>query len=132
MNVKGKLKDRRGKSADRMIATSASHDNLMFPENDRPAEKVKGKDNFMTAGGKTVMSRAKTGGNNLKTFLNKIGRSGSNSEKVPEVPDSEYVLKIINLPLVEQTRITRISKRLSDCKDKTEYWMPALPWRCIE
>jgi len=36
------------------------------------------------------------------------------------------------LPLVEQTRKTRIAKRLEDSKDKTEFWMPALPWRCIE
>ncbi|OXV11444.1 hypothetical protein Egran_00802 [Elaphomyces granulatus] len=33
---------------------------------------------------------------------------------------------------IEQTRRTRISKRLQDCKDKTEYWMPALPYRCID
>ena len=43
-----------------------------------------------------------------------------------------YEPKVINLPLVEQTRITRIAKRLEDSKDKTEFWMPALPWRCIE
>ena len=43
-----------------------------------------------------------------------------------------YELKVINLPLVEQTRITRIARRLEDSKDKTEFWMPALPWRCIE
>ena len=43
-----------------------------------------------------------------------------------------YELKVINLPLIEQTRITRIAKRLEDSKDKTEFWMPALPWRCIE
>ena len=44
----------------------------------------------------------------------------------------DYKLKIINLNLVEQTRLTRIAKRLEDSKDKTEFWMPALPWRCIE
>ena len=43
-----------------------------------------------------------------------------------------YTLKVINRPLKEQTRTTRIAKRLEDSKDKTEFWMPALPWRCIE
>ena len=83
------------------------------------------------------MSKAKTGGNALFNRLGMIGRSssGSNEREVQQqqqVPDSEYVLKVINLPLVEQARITRISKDLSKCKDKTEYWMPSLPWRCIE
>ena len=46
--------------------------------------------------------------------------------------DKNYTPKIIYLPLIEQTRITRIAKRLEDSKDKTEFWMPAVPWRCIE
>ena len=46
--------------------------------------------------------------------------------------DENHVLSIIKLPLVEQTRLTRISKRLEDSRDKTEFWMPALPWRCID
>jgi hypothetical protein len=28
--------------------------------------------------------------------------------------------------------LTRISTRLEQSRDKTEFWMPALPWRCIE
>jgi hypothetical protein len=51
--------------------------------------------------------------------------------KVDEPPPN-YEYSVITLPLVEQTRITRIAKRLEDSKDKTEFWMPALPWRCIE
>ena len=43
-----------------------------------------------------------------------------------------YQPRVINRPLVEQTRLTRIARRLEDSKDKTEFWMPALPWRCIE
>ena len=43
-----------------------------------------------------------------------------------------YQPTVINQPLREQTRATRIAKRLEDSKDKTEFWMPALPWRCIE
>jgi hypothetical protein len=43
-----------------------------------------------------------------------------------------YHCTVINLPLIQQTRRTRIAKRLEDSKDKTEFWMPSLPWRCIE
>ncbi|KAL2161591.1 hypothetical protein VTH06DRAFT_8153 [Thermothelomyces fergusii] len=52
--------------------------------------------------------------------------------KEPVVDDEHYELKVINLPLVEQTRLTRISKRLEDSRDKTEFWMPAFPWRAID
>jgi hypothetical protein len=40
--------------------------------------------------------------------------------------------KLVNRPLEDQTRITRICKRLEDCKDKTEYWLPAVAYRCID
>ncbi|WEW60043.1 hypothetical protein PRK78_005527 [Emydomyces testavorans] len=66
-----------------------------------------------------------------KGILGKITKSGSIHER-DLVTDDNYVCSVINLPLVEQTRKTRISKRLEASKDKTEYWMPALPWRCIE
>jgi len=66
-----------------------------------------------------------------KGLFGKITRSGSTNEREP-VTDDNYVCSVINLPLIEQTRRTRISKRLEDCKDKTEFWMPALPYRCIE
>lgn len=85
---------------------------------------------FSSNNSKNVLGKAKTGGGMFLRGLGKIGRSSSNSEK--EVPDADYVLKVINLPLIEQTRITRISKRIEASKDKTEYWMPSLPWRCIE
>ena len=65
-----------------------------------------------------------------KGFLGKI--RGSPAVEHNAINDDNYVCKVINLPLVEQCRKTRISKRLQDSKDKTEYWMPALPWRCIE
>ncbi|POS75569.1 hypothetical protein DHEL01_v206036 [Diaporthe helianthi] len=67
-----------------------------------------------------------------KGLFGKGGRSGSTTEKEPVVDDEHYVLKVINLPLVEQTRLTRISKRLEDSRDKTEFWMPAFPWRAID
>lgn len=66
-----------------------------------------------------------------KGIFGKIHRSGSSNAK-EGIEDENYVCKVINLPLVEQTRLTRIAKRLEDSKDKTEFWMPALPWRCIE
>lgn len=121
-----KDKDRRGKSAER--AASETGEN----RSQERLPKVKDQNKFMT-GGMNVMSKAKTGGNALFNRLGKIGRSSSSHEReVQQVPDSEYVLKVINLPLVEQTRMTRISKNLAKCKDKTEFWMPSLPWRCIE
>ncbi|KAL6811306.1 hypothetical protein GGI42DRAFT_214611 [Trichoderma sp. SZMC 28013] len=67
-----------------------------------------------------------------KGLFGKSTRSGSTTEKEPVVDDEHYVLKVINLPLVEQARLTRISKRLEDSRDKTEFWMPAFPWRAID
>lgn len=67
-----------------------------------------------------------------KGLFGKGGRSGSTSDKENVIDDEHYVLKIINLPLVEQTRLTRISKRLEESRDKTEFWMPAFPWRAID
>ena len=66
-----------------------------------------------------------------KGIFSKMTRSGSSTGR-DTLDDLEYRFKVIILPLVEQTRKTRIAKRLEDSKDKTEFWMPALPWRCIE
>jgi hypothetical protein len=66
-----------------------------------------------------------------KGFLGKITRSGSSNER-ELVTDDTYTCTVINLPLVKQTRRTRIAKRMENSRDKTEFWMPALPWRCIE
>lgn len=123
---KGKEKDRRGKSAERAPSHYESEENLSMSY---PKSNKESKGGFK-AGSKNVMSKAKSGGGNFLNRLGKIGRSTSSNEK--DVPDNEYTMKVINLPLVEQTRITRISKQLSGCRDKTEYWMPSLPWRCIE
>lgn len=65
-------------------------------------------------------------------LFGKSARSGSTTEREPTVDDEHYVLKVINLPLIEQTRKTRICKRLEDSRDKTEFWMPAFPWRAID
>ena len=81
---------------------------------------------------KNTSSRAAGGLNKAgKGIFAKMGRSGSNTIITPD-DQRNYVCRIINLPLVEQTRKTRIAARLENSKDKTEFWMPALPWRCIE
>lgn len=80
---------------------------------------------------KNSSSKAAGGlGKASKGIFNKMTRSGSSSGT--DGAEGSYVFKVINLPLVEQTRKTRIAKRLENSKDKTEFWMPALPWRCIE
>lgn len=66
-----------------------------------------------------------------KDFLGRITRnSPSQEQQMPS--DDNYACTTITLPLVKQTRRTRIARRLELSKDKTEFWMPALPWRCIE
>lgn len=67
-----------------------------------------------------------------KGLFGKSSRSGLVAEKEHVVDDDQYQIKVINLPLVEQTRRTRISKRLETSRDKTEFWMPAFPWRAID
>lgn len=67
-------------------------------------------------------------GNATTTHTHKNLSSGlARQEPIPN-----YQVINLTLPLQEQTRNTRIAKRLEDSKDKTEFWMPALPWRCIE
>ena len=66
-----------------------------------------------------------------KGFFGKITRSGSTNER-ELINDDNYVCSVINLPLIEQARKTRIAKTLDGCRDKTEFWMPALPYRCID
>ncbi|KAJ5456858.1 hypothetical protein N7530_012132 [Penicillium desertorum] len=66
-----------------------------------------------------------------KGFFSKITRSGSTNER-EMITDDSYTCSVINLPLIEQARKTRIAKKLEDCRDKTEFWMPALPYRSID
>lgn len=66
-----------------------------------------------------------------KGLFGKIARSGSSNER-ELFNDDTYVCSTINLSLIKQTRKTRIARRLELSKDKTEFWMPALPWRAIE
>ncbi len=105
------------------------------PLNDHPSFPSSFKDSTGSVPLSTLqnsLTRAADGiGKASKGIFGKLRRSGS-STKQEFVSDEHYVCSIINLPLVEQTRRTRIAKQLKDCKDKTEFWMPALPWRCIE
>ena len=127
----------RNRSADRESPSKNSQENLAIRREDRSISNSRV---FRESGGahggshifsniKITSSKAADGlGKAGKGILGKIARSGSSSAKEEE----RYVLRVINLPLVEQTRRTRIANRLEDSKDKTEFWMPALPWRCIE
>lgn len=129
MLLKAREKDnKRGKSAERAMASESDENPL--PERPRQHREKDNRGTGFVFGSKSVMTKAVTGGGNFLKGLGKMGRSASSTEK--EIPDSEYRVKVINLPLIEQSRITRISKDLSKCRDKTEFWMPSLPWRCIE
>ncbi|KAK4240774.1 hypothetical protein C8A03DRAFT_12883 [Achaetomium macrosporum] len=78
------------------------------------------------------LKHSKAAGLLSNRFFGGGSRHEAPAPKEPVVDDEHYVLKVINLPLVEQTRLTRISKRLEDSRDKTEFWMPAFPWRAID
>ncbi|KAF2645817.1 hypothetical protein P280DRAFT_486906 [Massarina eburnea CBS 473.64] len=135
----GKL---RTHSADRHEGSSQhAHRN-----DDNPSRKDKTEQSSVASGsfnesrGAQIMSNfglgAKSMGKKLdsarKGVFGKLARSASNHETAPQAPKEPYQFKIIHTPLVEQTRLTRISNRLENSKDKTEFWMPALPWRCID
>ncbi|KAE8448379.1 hypothetical protein EG329_009623 [Mollisiaceae sp. DMI_Dod_QoI] len=91
---------------------------------------------FKESSGQSFLSNLKTSATKGAGALSKgifgKGRTNSTTEKEPVVDDEHYQLKVINLPLVEQTRKTRISKKLEESRDKTEFWMPAFPWRAID
>ena len=67
-----------------------------------------------------------------KGFFSRLTRSSSSNDRVGAGHEEEYEPLVLKLPLVQQTRETRIAKSYEHCRDKTEFWMPALPWRCIE
>lgn len=133
----------RNRSADRKPQSNNSQENLAPRREDRLSGQGLSASNsrvFRESGGahggshifsniKNTSSKAADGlGKAGKGIFGKIARSGSSNAKEEE----RYVLRVINLPLIDQTRRTRIARRLEDSKDKTEFWMPSLPWRCIE
>lgn len=136
-SLRDMMSSTRNRSADRQPQDNNSQENLAIRRENRSISNSRV---FRESGGahggshifsniKMTSSKAADGlGKAGKGIFGKITRSGSSNAKEEE----RYVLRVINLPLIEQTRRTRIANRLEDSKDKTEFWMPALPWRCIE
>ena len=129
----------RNRSADRPpLSRDRSQENFP-PRNNRPGGSLASSNSFKEGASTHLLSNLHQTGRGAadrlgkagKGFLGRITRSGSNHER-ELVTDDNYICSSINLPLVKQTRRTRIAKRLELSKDKTEFWMPALPWRCIE
>ncbi|KAJ9655155.1 hypothetical protein H2198_005930 [Neophaeococcomyces mojaviensis] len=122
----------RNRSADRMGHEDSRINGHHFPTNSNgpPSSHREGASLFanIQQTGRGMSDRLGKAG---RGFFSKMTRSGSTNER-ELVPDENYVCTTINLPLVKQTRKTRIAKKLELSKDKTEYWMPALPWRCID
>ncbi|KAH8676095.1 hypothetical protein BX600DRAFT_508274 [Xylariales sp. PMI_506] len=115
-----------------------------IPNRDIRAEKDRGGQNrshpssFKESGSSNFLSGLKTSGSRAADMLSR-GFFGSKSNKTQaaadrehHVDDEHYQIKVLNLPLIEQTRKTRISKRLEEARDKTEFWMPSFPWRAID
>ena len=124
----------RNRSADRRPATNES-----ATRGDRSGPPIPSSHSFRDGATLQILSKVhQTGmgvGDRLgkagKGFFGKITRSDSSNAR-ELVPDEVYTCTVINLPLIKQTRTTRIARRLELSKDKTEFWMPSLPWRCIE
>ena len=133
----------RNQSADRALARDVPGNNKDV-RNDKEQNRSHPSSYREASGSNFILNGLKNSGSWAfdmgKQFFGKGTRSGNSSTGHPNhaappadyVDDEHYVLKVINLPLVEQTRLTRISKRLEDSRDKTEFWMPAFPWRAID
>ncbi|MCJ1431818.1 hypothetical protein MMC27_001173 [Xylographa pallens] len=118
------------------------------PHSDSGISDAYGSSNVRTIGPQLVNQRSQVfreGGTHLFNDFKKrtakaaggIGKAGNRlfRNKAPDKPAEppvNYHCTVLNQSLVNQTRITRIARRLEDSKDKTEFWMPALPWRCID
>lgn len=134
----GKL---RTHSADRQDGSKHAHRDEDHGQRREKAEQVSlASSSFNDNKGAGLMSSLGSGARKMhekmdsarKGVFGKLGRSSSNHESHTSVSNEPYVCKIIHKPLIEQTRLTRISTRLEQSRDKTEFWMPALPWRCID
>lgn len=129
----------RNRSADRQTSSNHSQENVPIRRGEKQSNhglSASASGGFREGGGshlftniKNTSTKAADGlGKAGKSIFGKVARSGSSNAREEE----RYILCVINLPLVLQTRRTRIAQRLADSRDKTEFWMPALPWRCIE
>jgi hypothetical protein len=134
----GKL---RTQSADRHEGPQhPNRDDDTSSRKDRTEQSSLASGSYNESKGATLMSSLGSGARKMggkmetarKGIFGKLGRSSSNHERELQIPKEPYQFKVIHMPLVEQTRLTRISSRLESSRDKTEFWMPALPWRCIE
>ena len=88
---------------------------------------------------KATSSRASDGFRKAAAMISvkKTGRSGSRSgsgsgpgAKPPY--EDKYQPKLLILPLAEQVKLTRPSKLGHKPCDKPSFWLPALPYRCLE
>ena len=111
----------RNQSADRQRYAPEQQFNKRMKEH-RPNQ---GSVSLPREGASSLMNHIKGAGSKAQGLF---GRGKSKRDDPVEV----FVPKIVNQPLIEQTRNTRISKRLETSRDKTEFWMPSLPWRCID
>ncbi len=128
----------RNRSADRQYTAADSENGSVASSKEVKKEMPPAKDGagaHFLANLKSSSTKAADGigkaGKAGKGFIGKITRTGSSHGK-EVVLDDTYVCSVIVLPLLEQTRRTRIAKSLEESKDKTEFWMPSMPWRCIE
>lgn len=130
--------DRHAHSSDRHDSSHRDEDHA--PGRDRVEQGSLASSSYNESRGATLMSSLGSGARKVhdkmdsarKGIFGKLGRSSSNHETPTLVTNEPYICKVIHKPLIEQTRLTRISSRLEQSRDKTEFWMPALPWRCIE
>ncbi|KAF2092784.1 Rho GTPase activation protein, partial [Rhizodiscina lignyota] len=133
---------KRNRSTDRApprMKPSQAEDNPRTPSKERrdPTSKEAHSGGHFFQNIRNSKSKATDLGKASKGLFGKLTRSGSShdrengDETTTETPEN-YTPKIMRLTIIQQTRLTRISKRLEDSRDKTEFWLPALPWRCID
>jgi hypothetical protein len=65
-----------------------------------------------------------------RSFFKPSAKPAGPPDRKGPLPRTE--LRVLTMPLVYQTRFTRIAKVLEKSRDKTEYWMPSFPWRAID
>ncbi|RDW64709.1 hypothetical protein BP6252_10360 [Coleophoma cylindrospora] len=136
-NVRQRSEDRVPTAARDAKETKESAKSQPPASNVRQETASRARSNTPQSGGHTFFGNAKNfaskgAGALSKGLFGKGERRDSTTKKEPTIDDEHYQLKVMNLPLIQQTRITRISKRLEDSRDKTEFWMPAFPWRAID
>ncbi|PNS17816.1 hypothetical protein CAC42_3211 [Sphaceloma murrayae] len=144
-SLKGALKssNARTRSEDRGIPEHPEADKAKAkPKKEKKVEEKTSRDGFSKSYQKSngsgffASSQTSSGafglGKASRGFFSKLTRSSSSHEKVGMGVEEEYEPRLLKLPLIAQTRETRIAKSYDNCRDKTEFWMPALPWRCID